>query len=189
MGRQIIFCMDREHESIFFDYLKANCKISDGIKGDQLNYVDTIQEQVVSQETENTVLYLYKPEFGVYNLDTTENGRIYIDTYSSPIIEFVRTLVLPDIKMITSGRLYVVAKYYDMNDNLQTKHDGLLKLYNKLCRWIRKNLQYHEYFNPYTLEYVNRMNLEYGIDKGYITKDYISDSLLALINEEGYHTN
>ena len=152
-------------------------------------FIDELPERFSGEEERWSKLYLYKPEMGQYDVVALDDGREYVDSYSSSVIEYSRTTIWYECKRISQGRLYVVMKYYNKNDDYVSKCDELNTWYQALCRWIRKNVPKHEYENPLTLEYVNRMGFEYGVAPGYKCKEHISDSLLRLVQEEGYHTN
>jgi hypothetical protein len=189
MGKQINFFMDYETEAKFFEYLLPQCKISNKVVNGEMIFIDTLPERFSGQDWFQ--LHLYKPEMGPCDIVIHDDGKGYVNAYSSysPVIEFCRSVIRTDDKIITRGRLYVVMKYYDKDDNNVSKPEELNKWYNELCRWIRKHLPRREYENPISLEYANRMCLEYGVSPGHMTKEYISDSILRLVQEEGYHTS
>ena len=114
-------------------------------------------------------LYLFRDEFGRLEFKEILNGKKYIDTTVSPVIEFRDTMLRENIKEIQRGRLFLEMKYYDESGVLIQKNESLDKWYRELVRWIKKQLQC----------------VEVCFD-GKVVKEYVSKSLVKPV-EEGYH--
>lgn len=85
-------------------------------------------------------VYLYRREFGELILDKLPNGKQYIDIISSPVIEFIRTVVREDEKEVSRGRLWMEMKYWNEAGELVEKSKLLNDWYSSLCKWIKKKL-------------------------------------------------
>lgn len=162
MGKQFRFIMDENDKKAFFEYVKCTATV----------YVTKKLEgttEIVGLPDELWInLYLYKNEFGKLIFNEISNGRKYINTSISPVIEFGNTLVRKNVKEIQRGRLYVEMKYYDENGQLMQKDELLDNWYRELVKWIKKQLQCVE--------------VTYN---GKVIKEYASESLVNLL-EEGY---
>lgn len=113
-------------------------------------------------------LYLYKDEFGRLVFRDGGDGKKYINTTTSAVIEFGNTMVRKNVKEIQRGRLFLEMKYYDTNGILIQKDELLDKWYKELVRWIKRRLQYVEV-----------------VSNGKVVKEYVSNSLVKFV-EEGY---
>jgi len=162
MGKQIIFYMDYETEAKFFEYLLPQCKISNRVENGKMMFVDELPERFSGQKGWIKLL-LYKPEMGSCDIVNFDDGRGFVNQDTSPVIEFWRSIIDPADKTISQGRIYVIMKYFDKEENYVSKPEELDKWYKELCKWIRKHV-------PRNMGY------------------YISDSIWRLLKEEGYHT-
>ena len=164
MGKQINFYMD---EVIEIEFIKLIIN-----EGFILLYTDLEQRKLLSIESVEQFggrvnrFYLYKGELG--NIVNDKFRSFDIDTLRSPVIEFSRTIVNSEEKKITRGRIWVETRYYGDNDGLVAKNPLLEKEFNKLVKWIKKNIPYQD-----------------TIQGDYILKDYISNNLKEL-NTIGY---
>ena len=88
-----------------------------------------------------------------------ESKWFYIDSTTSPVIEFTRSGIIPMKNILVSGRLWFEMKYWDKDKNgnsiLVTKDKKLEELYNSLAKWIRKycmRLPNGNYIGPHAME-------------------------------------
>ena len=109
-------------------------------------------------------MYLYKPEYG--DIVIRKDRKDILDVSTSPVIEFNKTSINEEKKKVIRGRLWVEIKYYDERGEIITKNDKLVKDYERLKRWIRKNVPYQEY--------------KCG---EYLVKEYVNNEMLELQNE------
>ncbi|WP_434799149.1 hypothetical protein [Terrisporobacter vanillatitrophus] len=165
MGKQIIFFMDDEAEKEFFEFIKESAVVLFEDDNGLLKVIDTLPNSNSVRHWRK--LYIYNDKFGDYTLNDLDNGRVYLDLYKSPVIEFNRTIIRENTKDMSRGRLWFENSFYD-EDELVYKDPNLDKLYQKLCRWIRKKIPKVE------------VNAKNGIKK-----EYISKPLINLI-ESGY---
>lgn len=147
MGRQINFYMDKKTEEEFIAYLEESFLLVDS------------NNKMYKNEERTYLYYCYKEDYGEL-VFRNDNGKI--DSYKSPVIEFIRTRLLEEKKQIGRGRIWI---------GYEGEYDKklLLKDYQKIVRWIKKNVPNQEYKN---------------IDM--VRRAYISNDLLNL-GEEGYH--
>ena len=111
-------------------------------------------------------LYLYKSNYG--ELVMQQGNGASMDTIKSPVIQFCKTSIKTEQKKILRGRLWIATQYYDDEGNWVKKSELFVKDYQKLNRWIKKNVPYQE------------------IRKGeYLVKEYVNDELKEL-QEKGY---
>lgn len=166
MGKQISFIMDENDESKFFDFIKESGFVLLAEQNQEPKpIIDLPNKQA---ENRGFKLYLYKENFGEIIYAKTAKGRKYINSINAPVIEFRRTIIRPNSKEITRGRLWLEMKYYNDDGNLIIKSESINEWYKELSRWLKKNLRYIE------IQSVNR-----------ISKEYISTSLISLV-EKGY---
>lgn len=157
MGRQINFYICENIQNSFIEYLQDN----------QFDFLDR-NSDIVNQPSSMNVfsLYLYKSNYG--ELVMQQGNGASMDTIKSPVIQFCKTGIKKEQKKILRGRLWIATQYYDDEGNWVKKSELFVKDYQKLNRWIKKNVPYQE------------------IRKGeYLVKEYINDELKKL-QEEGY---
>jgi hypothetical protein len=82
---------------------------------------------------------LYTEQFGDLFLKTYNNNE-RIDTIKSSVIEFSCTRVDHGKKSITDGRIWIESGYYNECGEYINKSKEFINLYNKLARWIKKNI-------------------------------------------------
>lgn len=165
MGKQINFEMDHNMTDKFWAFLKS---------------IDNL-EFIMRRENENqklselpsdyyTKIIIYNNEIG--ELQALSNSTT-IDTMSSPVIEFSRTCIDRERKELRGGRLWVEMEYWDDNGKQIEKPKELDKLYQKLARWIRKNMPKIEIEVPH---------------RGKVHKlmYYATPEIKRLVEEEGY---
>jgi hypothetical protein len=164
MGRQINFYMSEEVDNKLIEFLKEqNFEfLFYDFKNNALVRLYEIKYSEFSQED----TYLYKPEYG--DLHMKDGPLVDIDQITSPVIEFTRTKIVYDKKIVRRGRIWVETKYYDSSGELVEKKEEFVKDYNRLVRWIKKNVPFQE------------------IPKGdFLVKEYTNDELMELVNQ-GY---
>ena len=132
MGKQINFYLDEQTQSQFVDYL-TEC-------GFVLLNADADEVEPDSESFFSA--YLYKNSYG--GLIRTQNAMKQIDSIKSPVIQFNKTIIKMDQQTILRGRLWVEDKYYAENRSIVQKGNELVKDYQKLVRWIRKNVPYRK---------------------------------------------
>lgn len=163
MGRQVEFMMDKNMEKRFWDFLLS-------IKGLKILFKSSTGIIEIKELPEYGVpfglgLHIYMDELGELKISTNN----YVDFIISPVIEFRRSVTNEKEKRVSRGRVYVQLDYWD-NGILVKKNEGLKKLYEKLVRWIRKNIP--------------KIEIEYGDYKG---KEHATQIVKSLIEEEGYN--
>ena len=160
MGRQINFYMDNKIKRNFIDFLDAegciflpDCTFSSLYKLEKENI-----------DNEYSVC-LYMNFFGKIKLKHIQNiNKFRIDKSYNPVIEYWISHINSSDKFISSGRLWLTSyDFYDAN----TDRTFINNEYNKLVRWIKKNVPYQK---------VN----------GYSQKMYISNDLVDLVYNDGY---
>jgi len=164
LGRQINFYMSKEVENEFFKFLKK--ENFEFLIRDNKNNVLTRLYEIKYSEFNQNYAYLYKPEYGEYFIE--EEPFVDIEPITSPVIEFIRTYINNDEKTITRGRIWIETKYYDSSGELVEKNAEFIKDYNRLVRWIKKNVPFREI-----------------IQEDYVEKEYANDEIVELVNQ-GY---
>lgn len=162
MGRQINYYMNKNIENEFMKYVfSKDFKIisEESVSGKTIVY-NTIDEVDQSEY----YLYLYKTEFG--DIINYTSGNYRIDNRISPVIEFIRTYIKDKDKEIIRGRIWFESKYYGEDSEIIYKNPMLIKEYESLVRWIKKNVPYQE--------------VE---DRGYVFKEYISNDIKKMVSE------
>lgn len=152
MGRQIEFYMSDKVQNDFIEFLKQNNYI----------FLDS-QKNVINELCSKKVFYcyLYKTDYDCIKMKKIDNQ--IIDDTRSPVIHFQKTSVNSELKKVHSGRIWIATSFYDENGNTIMKPNGFIKDYEKLVRWIKKNVPCH------------------SRKKGkYVYKEYISDEMLEL---------
>lgn len=157
MGKQINFYMSKTTQRDFVEFLKQNNFLF-------LNRDSAVIDDI-SFDNISTV-YLYKRDYG--NIIRHQSDIKDLDIIKSSIIEFSKTRILKEKKKILRGRLWISTQYYDENNMIIKKEGVIIKDYQRLVRWIKKNVPYQ------------------NIQKGeYYVKEYASDELVAL-QDEGF---
>lgn len=96
------------------------------------------------------------------------DNRGSINTIESPVIEFSKTVINEEKKKVLRGRLWISPWYYGKDGSAIKKEELFIKDYEKLVRWIKKNVPYQQ------------------IKAGdYVVKEYASDEIVAL-QEDGF---
>ena len=141
MGRQYNFYMGRNDEELFLEYLRQNqYVIYQDNKDGNPKVIDKWPEPYSG--TGWFILYLYREDFGkMIFSESFRDGRLFIQPDDAPVIEFVRTCINPKDKGIMSGRIWLEMKYYDKNNMLWYKSENLIKAYNDIKKWIKKQLK------------------------------------------------
>jgi len=160
VGKQINFYMNKDIEEKFIEYLNIN----------EFNFLDYDFKNnkviVLSSEAKAQSLYLYKKVYGDYFM---QNGDLVrLDIIKSPVIEFTKTQIKEESKKVKRGRLWLNEQYYNEEGTIVKKDTLLIKDFNSLVRWIKKNVPYQE------------------IKKGeHYIKEYANDEIKKL-GEEGF---
>lgn len=161
MGKQINFYMSKDVEDEFIEQLKQNNFIFLITDFENNKIIDT------HGKTDNSSkLYLFKEVYG--NITMQEGMLSRLNTIKSPIIEFRRTIIKEDKKIILRGRIWVSNQYYDECGTIIKKNPQLMQDYNSLVRWIKKYVPYQEIKKDECL-----------------VKEYINDEMKRL-GEEGF---
>ena len=156
--------MSEEVDNKFFEFLKE--QNFEFLFHDYENNTLIKLNEIKNSEFNRKFLYLYKPEYG--EIFMRDEPLVRIDQITSPVIEFTRTKIVYDKKIVRRGRIWVETKYYDSSGELVEKNAEFIKDYNRLVRWINKNVPYRE------------------IPKGdFLVKEYTNDELMELV-KQGY---
>lgn len=151
MGRQINFYMDSETQDRFIDYIIESEFV---LLNPWASVIDVRESNVYN-------IMLYKESYG--DLVRCQYGRKQIDQLTSPVIEFSKATINRERKVMHRGRIWIATQYFADDGTIIRKDAGLIKDYERLVRWIKKNV-------PYQL-----------IPKGgYELKEYANDSLFEL---------
>ena len=171
MGRQYHFYMGREDEELFLEYLKQNQYV---VYQDNRDGKPKVIDQWPEPDSRTCawfILYLYRKDFGgVVFSDSLGDGRLFINPGDASVIEFSRTCINPKDKRIISGRIWLEMNCYDKNDMLWHKSENLIKAYNNIKKWIRKQLK----------------KVDMYTESGDHIKGDFSEDILKLVTEEGY---
>lgn len=132
MGKQISFYLDEQMKSQLEEFLSANNFV-------QLSASASVIR--VSEESDHIVC-LYKETYGT--LLFTKWKTPQIDIIKSPVIRFKKPVIEQDKHKIICGRFWVADKYVSESGTLIQKNAQLIKDYQKLVRWIRKNVMRRE---------------------------------------------
>lgn len=157
MGKQINFYMSKSVQESFIEFLLKN----------QFAFLDKSASLVKQDNSDNIEsVYLYKANYG--NIIMREEGAVGIDVIKSPVIQFRKTIIKEEKKAILRGRLWMASQYYAEDGIVIKKNDLLLKDYQLLVRWIKKNIPFQK------------------IEKGkHSVNEYISNELKNL-QDEGF---
>jgi len=157
--------MSEEIDNKFFEFLKEE-KFRFLFHDYENNSLVRLYETKYSDFNQKYLYFLYKPEYGEYFIK--EGPIVRIDQITSPVIEFIRTSIVHDEKIIRRGGIWIETKHYDSSGELVEKKAELVKDYNRLVRWIKKNVPFR------------------GVPKGdYIVKEYANDEIMELV-KQGY---
>lgn len=165
MGRQINYYIDRKVENQFIKFVFENgfSILEEDLKNERIN----IYKDYLTFKTSQNKFFLYKKSYG--DIKDINNFKFKIDFIISPVIEFTRTVVIENEKKIVRGRLWYEPKYFLENGELYSKDQSILKDFSMLVRWLKKNVLYTEI-----------------IEGGYPIKEYITDEIKKLVEEENY---
>lgn len=161
MGRQINFYMNKTIETDFIEFVMHS--------GFIMLWEDVINKQCkkivdISNDNERSwLLILYKEEYGELIHENQYWDRI--NRIKSPIIEFTKTGIDKNKNSIRQGRIWIGS---DCVFNSEESKTMFIKDYNKLVRWIKKNVPYQEYYH-----------------NNHTAKGYINDDIKLLV-EKGY---
>ena len=130
MGRQINFYMSNDAQERFINFLNKNEFVFVDCNASIINDIldDSIRE-----------IYLYKQDYG--NIIMRRNDKVNIDSLNGPVIEYIKTKILEDQQTVLRGRLWIETKVYNEPAN---KGESLLKDYQMLVRWIKRNIPYQQ---------------------------------------------
>lgn len=133
MGRQINFYMSNDVQERFIVYLKES----------EFTFFNS-KAQIIGDLFSDDIgkIYLYKQVYGdiIMNHHSIKN----IDVIKSPIIEFKKTVLKKDQNKVLRGRLWINIQYYDERGATINKGEQILKDYQRLVRWIKKNVPYQQ---------------------------------------------
>ena len=166
MGKQINFVFDNLHETIFLDYIFKSYMVY----SDEDNVIQIVRDPGFLLSNEVYSVYLTKYAADELVIKQLSQGKEYIDSLKSAVIELARPSVDDNSKTLTMGRLWVQMKYFNDDGTLVYKDMVLDKWYKEISGWIKKNLKRY------------KLNDKNGI----IFNDYMSDSVAVLIEKEGY---
>lgn len=161
LGKQVNFYIEKELEEKFIQQVfnQGFIILAEDLESKKLVTFNELRE--VTPKTH--ILYLYKEEFG--KIVTDEEFEYRLDYLRSPVIEFTRTLVKHEKKIITRGRLWVEPKYYDDSGIIVNKDLKVTKEFNSLVKWMKRHVE-----------------LQDVIKGDYIVKEYITDNIKVVAN-------
>lgn len=162
MGRQINFYMSHDVQERFIDFLNEK----------EFTFVDynaSIINDILDDSRKS--IYLYKQDYG--DICMNPYHKVHIDPLKTPIIQYRKTIIKEEQRKVLMGRLWIETKYYNEDGELINKGESVLKDYQMLVRWVKKNVPYQE---------IKKMN---HYLKEYYIKEYINDELRKL-QERGY---
>ena len=164
MGRQINYYMSEEVDNKFIEFIKE--QNYEFLFYDFKNNALIRLNKEKYNEFNEKYAYLYKPEYE--ELFMKDEPLVRIDQIASPVIDFTRTNIDHDEKIVIRGRIWIETKYYNSSGELVEKNAELVKDYNRLVRWIKKNVPFREI-----------------IQEDYVEKEYANDEIVELVNQ-GY---
>lgn len=111
--------------------------------------------------------FLYKKDYGAFLTINDQEGNICdIDYVNSPVIQYIRTQIKYEKKIITRGRLWVTGE--SLKDGFANKQ-MLIKDYNTLVNWIKKRVPYQN------------VSLTNFFGNECVAKKYINDEIVRLV--------
>lgn len=160
MGKQINFYMSNNTQQEFIKFL-----IDQGfefLKSGLLKNDVFIQSSDVISEFK---VLLYKNTFGKFIIKQIgDTSQKYIDSMYNPIIEFRLSKTDTTSKCITAGRIWLTSNDFLDHD---ANRDYILTEYNRLVRWIKKNVLYQPVIGSGKM-YIDRESLELVNFQNYI---------------------
>jgi hypothetical protein len=167
MGKQIEFYMDYKTQEKFFDFLMS--------EGMTVLLKNDVKEINIIPEPFSTdwwwSLSVYDKKIGELKIRELDNGKLMIDYIDSSAIEFSRTFINDDEKIIRNGRLWMEMRYYDKDGQLVSKSIEFDNMYKKMVKWIKKNCprqdipMYNIIYKEYTSEGIIEL-----LNNGYVIK-------------------
>lgn len=140
MGKQFNFLIDTETEEKFIEFVKqCGGKILFEGSNQKPIEIEELPEQFSGKGWFSVLLY--KQTFGELHYIKLENGRWFINTSRSPVIEFTRTVVRESQTEVSQGRLWLEMRYWDDSDIIQYKSKELDEWYKELVKWIKRNVK------------------------------------------------
>lgn len=169
MGRQINYYIDKktEYEFAKFLFTKDFNIIFEDVKNKEIYFCKNIQDYDKLKDLK-CELFIYKDSYEIEKYINKSNYR-RIDSTISPVIEFTRTFIIEEEKKIVRGRLWYETKYFNENGELVAKDERILKEFNSLVKWIKKNVLYTTI-----------------MECGYPVKEYITEEIKKLVDEDGF---
>jgi hypothetical protein len=163
---QISFVIDAETESRFKDYIQQDMGMTMLFQEEDNSYAK-IHDFYDSCVPGWFIVWLYKEGLNDFSIVNDNAGKI--DTMVSNVIELKRTTVHED-KRVVPGRLWLSASYYNDEGEKIKKSDAFIDLYKRLASWVRKNAKRRTFTDARGVEWT----------------EYITDSILELLEKEGY---
>lgn len=180
MGKQINYYIGYE------DFIKlAEQAVKNGciiLKKEHGKYVRDNSVRIITQDCNR--YYFYIPEAGVLELQMHDDNE-FIGGYNSSgnvVIEASYSIVKPEQKTISRGRLFSITGYYDKDKNWINRPECVEKLYNKLVRVVKKIAPYTEIVD----EIISTSSEDYLKTKEWKHKEYITKELLCLKENDDY---
>ncbi|NMC57363.1 MAG: hypothetical protein GYA50_09105 [Eubacteriaceae bacterium] len=164
MGRQINFYAEAQLQKHFIEYFfnQGFVIIADDMDNKKIVTYHKLDE--IDPNLYN--IFLYKKDYGQL---VTENWSNHTpSSLFSPVIEFSRTSIKPEEKLIIRGRVWMESMYYGEDGNIVTKDPRLTKDYNAIVRMIKKYVPYQDV-----------------VKGGYTLKAYITDNMKEMA-KSGY---
>jgi len=146
MGEQVNFYMLEEDEQEFVEFVLSDGKTV--ILGDaSLQEIPPILDCLPVEDSpplwRNTVLFWRRgyplfTRYGVMKAGPLQGQGVYlVDLFRSSVIEFTRSLLLPDENILTRGRIWAEMCRPE-GDRFVYKGEEFEKWYDTIAAWIRK---------------------------------------------------
>lgn len=153
MGRQTGFYLSKQTKERFLGFVlsKGYMIISEKYNKDNGWHSFTYRDNNCKYDS-NWMLIFYKDSHGSLFESTIQKGRV--DRLISPIVEFTDTTIFEDDHTIKKGRIWAGS---NINFPDERAHMEFISDYNKLLRWIRKNIPRQEYFDGFrtSVDYID----------------------------------
>jgi hypothetical protein len=146
MGKQVNFYMLEEDEREFVEFVLSERKtviLGAGSQQEMPPILDGLPVEDSPTIWRNTVFF-WRPSYPLFTRHVVMKvgplqgqGVYYIDFLRSSVIEFGRSLLLPDENLLTRGRIWAEMRRLE-GDKFVHKGEEFEKWYDTIAAWIRK---------------------------------------------------